>query len=359
MYMQAEQETRGVTYSEAIREALFEAMARDATVICFGLGVDDPKSIFGTTAGLRQEFGARRVFDMPTSENAMTGVAIGSAINGLRPVMCHQRLDFFLLALDQLVNHAAKWHYMFGGQRSVPITFRLLLGRGWGQGPTHSQSLQAWFAHIPGLKVVMPATPTDARELLLASIFDDNPVVFLEHRWLHEQVENQEQRLEKLPIGKAKTICPGNDITLVGYSFMVIEALKAARFLHTMGVSCDVIDLRTIKPLDTGHVVASVKKTGKLLVIDNSSPFCSVGSEIITQIMSSCFYDLQAAPERLAFPDAPVPTSHSLTKSYYPRASDIVGSVARMLGLAVPHGAIRGLDASPHDVPGQWFKGPF
>jgi pyruvate dehydrogenase E1 component beta subunit len=248
---------------------------------------------------------------------------------------------------------------MFGGQRCVPITLRLLLGRGWGQGPTHSQSLQTWFAHIPGLKVVMPSTPSDARALLLASIFDNNPVVFLEHRWLYNQVENQSQRIEEVSIGKAKTLYSGNDITLVSYSFMAIEALKAAQFLDRKGVSCDVIDLRTIKPLDIGHIVASVRNTGKLLVIDNSTPFCSVGSEIITQIVTTCFNVFQKAPERLTFPDKPVPTSYSLTKDYYPKSSDIVWRVAGMLDLAIPYREIRDLDNSPHDVPGQWFKGPF
>ena len=177
--------TRKITYGEAIREALETAMSTDDSVICYGLGVDDPKGIFGTTLGLQEKFGSDRVFDMPTSENAMTGIGIGSAIYGLRPVMVHQRLDFFLLAMDQLVNNAAKWHFMFGGQDSVPLTIRLILGRGWGQGPTHSQNLQSWFAHIPGLKVVMPATARDAKGLLLSSVFDNNPVVFLEHRWLH------------------------------------------------------------------------------------------------------------------------------------------------------------------------------
>ncbi len=158
---------RLINYAQAVNEALMQAMARDDSVICYGLGTDDPKGVLGTTLGLQERFGEDRVFDMPTSENAMTGVAIGAALNGIRPVMTHQRLDFFLLAMDQLVNNAAKWHYMFGSQASVPITIRLLIGRGWGQGPTHSQNLQAWFAHVPGLKVVMPTTAYDAKGLLL------------------------------------------------------------------------------------------------------------------------------------------------------------------------------------------------
>jgi len=177
--------SRIINYAQATNEALQQAMRQDTDVICYGLGADDPKGIFGTTLGLQEEFGAERVFDMPTSENAMTGIGIGASLNGIRPVMTHQRLDFFLLAMDQLVNNAAKWRYMFGGQFSVPITIRLIIGRGWGQGPTHSQSLQSWFAHIPGLRVVMPSNARDAKGLLLESIFCDDPVVILEHRWLH------------------------------------------------------------------------------------------------------------------------------------------------------------------------------
>ena len=176
---------RKISFVKAVNEALFIAMKKEKKVICFGLGIDDPKRIFGTTIGLKEKFGKNRVFDTPTSENALTGVAIGAGLVGYRSIMVHQRLDFFLLAMDQLVNGAAKWHFMFGGQNYVPLTIRLIIGRGWGQGPTHSQNLQAWFAHIPGLKVVMPATARDAKGLLLSSIFDNNPVVFLEHRWLH------------------------------------------------------------------------------------------------------------------------------------------------------------------------------
>ena len=194
--------TRHLTFANAIHEAMHQAMARDDSVIAYGLGINDPKAIFGTTAGLEQRFGKERVFDMPTSENAMTGVAIGAALNGIRPIMVHQRLDFFLLAMDQLVNSAAKWHFMFGGERGIPITIRLILGRGWGQGPTHSQSLQAWFAHIPGLKVVMPTSAEDAKGLLLSSIFDDNPVLFLEHRWLHNTIGVVPEFGYITPIGK-------------------------------------------------------------------------------------------------------------------------------------------------------------
>jgi pyruvate dehydrogenase E1 component beta subunit len=208
---------------------------------------------------------------MPTSENAMTGVAIGASLNGIRPVMTHQRVEFFLLAMDQLVNNAAKWHYMFGGHASIPITIRLIIGQGWGNGPTHSQSFQAWFAHIPGLKVVMPATAMDAKGLLLSSIFCNNPVIFFEHRWLHDLEGDVPEGDFRIPLGEAKEIKTGNDFTIVSMSHMTIEALHAVEILEKHGISIDLIDLRTVKPIDWGKIFYSVHKTGRLLAIDTAT----------------------------------------------------------------------------------------
>jgi len=210
------------TFAEAINAALTLAMDIDPSVICYGLGADDPKRIFGTTVGLQERFGSERVFDMPTAENTMTGVGIGAALYGLRPIMNHQRLDFTLLSMDQLINNAAKWNFMFGGKCSVPITIRMILGRGWGQGPTHSQNLQALFAHIPGLKVVMPATAEDAKGLLLSAIFDDNPVIFLEHRWLHNLRGNVPDGDIRIPLGQANKLREGTDITITAMSYMTV-----------------------------------------------------------------------------------------------------------------------------------------
>lgn len=347
------------TFAQAINLALHEAMFLDPAVICYGLGVTDPKAVFGTTAGLEQRFGKARVFDMPTSENAMTGVAIGAALNGIKPVMTHQRLDFFLLALDQLVNGAAKWYYMFGSQVSVPITIRLILGRGWGQGPTHSQNLQAWFAHIPGLKVVMPSTPEDAKGLLLSAIFDPNPVVFLEHRWLHNTVGSIPDGDVRTPLGKGKIMREGEDITLVSMSYMTIEALHAADYLVTQGISCEVIDLRTIKPLDWEMVFTSVVSTGRLLALDSGFTTGSVAGEIVARVAMDLFGRLKVAPGRLAMPDVPEPTSFALTKGFYVRAADIAVKVIEMMGRSA-EGVREALpEPCPHDVPGDWFKGPF
>lgn len=348
-----------VTFANAINSALHEALTLDGQVICYGLGVTDPKAVFGTTANLEDQFGGDRVFDMPTSENAMTGVAIGAALNGIRPVMTHQRLDFFLLALDQLVNGAAKWHYMFGSQVSVPLTIRLILGRGWGQGPTHSQNLQAWFAHIPGLKVVMPTTPADAKGLLLSSIFDPNPVVFLEHRWLHNTVGEVPEGDYRVPLGKAQVIRPGGDITLVAMSYMTVEAVHAADYLETQGISCEVIDLRTIKPLDWETVFDSVSRTGKLLALDSGFATGSVAGEIVARAAMDIFKALTAPPARLAMPDVPEPTSYGLTRGFYVRAVDIAVKVMEMMGRSAEGVRSALPEPDPHDVPGEWFKGPF
>jgi len=350
---------RHISFAGAINEALFEAMRIDPSVICYGLGIDDPKGVFGTTAGLKDEFGMKRVFDMPVSENAMTGVAIGASLNGIRPVMTHQRLDFFLLAMDQLVNNAASWHYMFGGQSSVPITIRLIIGRGWGQGPTHSKNLQAWFAHVPGLKVVMPATASDAKGLLLSSIFDDSPVVFLEHRWLHEQVEHVPEGDYRIPLGKARNLREGCDVSIVSLSYMTIEALHACEFLEEKGISCDLIDLRSVRPIDWQLVFESVRKTGRLLALDTGWETLSVASEIVARVSIECFDDLKAAPRRLGIPDCHTPTSPSLTKVFYRRAEHIVAKVSGLLGVTLDIEEIDQKRSCPYDVPGQWFKGPF
>lgn len=343
-------------FTEAINIALRDLMAEDPRTLFFGLGATDPKRIFGTTVGLVERFGARRVFDMPTSENGMTGVAIGAALMGFRPIMVHQRLDFFLLAMDQLVNGAAKWHYMFGGGDSVSLTIRLIMGRGWGQGPTHSQNLQAWFAHIPGLKVVMPATVQDAYGLMVSSVRDPNPVLYLEHRWLHAQKGELIRR--ETPLGSATVLRQGSDITLVGMSFMTLEAIRAADFLARHGVSVEVVDLRTIAPIDWTTIDESVRKTGRVIALDTATEDCCVAGHIVAHCAQHLFDHLQDAPAVVASPHCPVPTSAALSRGFYPGAAEIVRQIARSLNQPVPPD-VSSLDLDPHDVPGPWFQGPF
>jgi acetoin:2,6-dichlorophenolindophenol oxidoreductase subunit beta len=348
-----------ITFAQAIRDALAVAMTRDPGVICFGLGVDDPRGVFGTTLNLHKEFGAERAFDIPTAEGSLTGIGVGAALNGLRPVMSHQRLDFALLAMDQLVNNAAKWHFMFGGHGAVPLTVRMIIGRGWGQGPTHSQSLQSWFAHIPGLKVVMPSSAADAKGLLLSSIFDDNPVIYLEHRWLHDMKGDVPARDYRVPIGKARVVREGKDLTIVAMSYMTVEAIHAVDHLEAQGISCELIDLRTIRPLDWPAITLSVKKTGRLLALDSGFATGGVGGEIVARMAMDCWSDLKCAPRRLAAPDVSEASSPALTKNYHVRAEHIAAGAGEMLGMTPEVESLRARRTHPHDVPGNWFEGPF
>ena len=349
--------TRQLKYFQALHEALDLSLARDPSVYVMGLGVPDPKGIFGTTAGLQQKHGARRVLDMPTSENGMTGVALGSALAGMRPVMTHQRIDFALLAIEQIVNQAAKWHYMFGGKAKVPLVIRLIIGRGWGQGPQHSQSLQAWFAHVPGLQVVMPATPYDAKGLLMSAIAGDNPVIFLEHRWLYGISGPVPEGDYRVPIGEARVARPGKDLTFVAVSYMTLEALRAAERLAAAGIAAEVIDVRSLRPLDVPRIVESVAKTGRLVVADTGWTFAGFSAEIVALVAERLHGKLKAPPVRIALPDCPTPTSPTLSAAYYPRAVDLVAAARRLLGL--PPEPPEPPPATPLDVPDPGFTGPF
>lgn len=351
---------RELTYANAIREATDQCMARDARVYVIGLGVTDPKGCFGTTLGLEEKYGPKRAMDMPTSENGMTGVVIGSALMGQRPIMVHQRIDFTLLALDQIVNNAANWHYMFDGHGHIPLVIRVVIGRGWGQGAQHAQSLQAFFAHVPGLKVVMPATPSDAKGLLVAAVEDPNPVMYIEHRWLHNTFGHVPEELYSTPIGKARILRSGSDATIVALSHMTIEALKAAEFLAADGIDAEVVDVRTLRPLDRQGILESVRRTGRLVVADPAWKTGGVSAEIVASVAEDAWGVLRAAPRRVSYPETPVPSSPALAGLYYPGPIDIVNAVRDLLNLPPRSEAELGLspDAKP-DVPDLTFTGPF
>jgi len=352
--------SRQIKFSAAILEATDQCMARDPGVYVMGLGVTDPKGTFGTTLGLEARYGPKRVMDIPTSENAMTGVAIGSALVGMRPIMTHQRVDFAILSLDQIINNAAKWHYMFGGRTRVPLVIRLMMGRGWGQGPQHSQSLEALFAHIPGLTVVLPSTPYDAKGLLIASIEDDNPVIFLEHRWLHDIVGAVPPEMYTVPLGKARVAREGRDVTIVSTSYMTLEALRAGELLAADGIEAEVIDLRTIKPLDTNLVLESIRKTGRVVVADGDWQTLGLGAEIIALAAEHLHGAIKSPPRRIAWPDAPVPSSSFLAAHYYPRAVHIVNAARGMMMLPERTEEELGIQhQAPLDVPDRSFRGPF
>jgi len=358
--MQVSAESEGPkTFAQAINLALHDAMHQDPSVFVFGLGAADPGAVFGTTAGLVGRYGSDRVFDGPTSENAMTGVAVGAALGGLRPVTSHQRFDFFLLAMDQLVNAAAKWHYMFGGKTSVPLVIRVVVGRGWGQGPTHSQNLQSWLAHIPGLRVIVPTFPKDAYGLLRAAIRDPNPVVLIEHRWLHNVEGEMTQDPTTASLDKSRIIREGNEVTVVATGELVLEALEASKWLETQGLSVEVIDLRTVNPIDWETIFESIDKTKRLLVCDSSHATCSVGSEIVARVSREKFESLINAPALLAKPDSPEPTSFGLSKDFTLGAERIAESVLKIFKTEMPLQFGTAKTSTKHDVPGEWFKGPF
>jgi len=355
-------QSRRISYAMAINEALHHAMALNPKVILIGEGVPDPKAIFGTTSGLREKFGHQRVFDMPLAENGLTGICIGAALTGMRPVMVHQRIDFALLALDQLINNAAKWHYMFNGLARVPLVVRLIIGRGWGQGPQHSQSLQALFAHIPGLKVVMPTTAYDAKGMLISAIEDDNPVIFIEHRWLHSLQDDVPEQAYRIPLDKARCLRQGNRVTLVAFSYMVIEALRVAEHLKQHGIEIEIIDMRSVNPLDMPIVIESITKTRHLMVLDTGCKTGGIGAEILAQVMEQAYDTLKAPPVRISNPDHPVPTSHFLADIYYPEAPDIASQLLKLIGFdeLTIGPMIEGLARpKPLDVPDNRFTGPF
>ena len=356
---------RDITYAQAIREGLDNAMDRDSSVIVIGEGVPDPKAIFNTTAGLREKYGAKRVFDMPLAENGVTGICIGAALSGMRPVMIHQRIDFALLAMDQLVNNAAKWHYMFNGKASVPMVVRVIVGRGWGQGPQHSQSLQAMFAQVPGLKVIMPTTAYDAKGMLIAAIEDNNPVMFIEHRWLHQIKDNVPEEYYRVPLDLAKVMHEGNTVTVAAFSYMTVESLLAAKALMScMGISIEVLDMRSVSPLDVVSVLTSVQKTGRLIVADTAFYSGSIAGELISQVSEQAFGTLKTNPVRITSPNHPTPTSHFMVEDYYPAPQTIADAVVEMLKIDKNSPNYLNMCEmlrrdGPHDTPNRGFTGPF
>ena len=270
-------------FSSAVNEALLAVMKKDKNVIIMGLGVDDPKAIFGTTKNLKNFFPGR-VFDLPTAENGFTGFAIGLALNGKKPIISHQRVEFSLLSIDQIFNQAAKWNYMTAGKKNLPIVIRLIIGKGWGQGTQHSQSLEVIFSHIPGLKVVCPSTPHNAKGLMLSSVEDKNPVIYFEHRWLHDTIGKVPNKDYKIKIGKGRVVKKGSDISIISFSYALIECLKAWKILKKLGVNAEIIDLQSLKPIDKKIILSTARKTKKVLVVDNGWKIYGISSEVISII---------------------------------------------------------------------------
>jgi pyruvate/2-oxoglutarate/acetoin dehydrogenase E1 component len=346
--------SRMITYRDAIQEATAEEMRRDPSVFTYGIDVADHKRIFNSTKGLVEEFGKDRCFSTPLAEDAMTGFGLGAAINGMRPIHVHMRVDFLLLGMNQLVNMIATHHYGSGGAMRVPMVIRAIIGRGWGQSYQHSKSLQSWFAHVPGLKVVMPSTPRDAKGMLIAAIRDDNPVVFIEHRWLYDAEGEVPDDCSTISIEGARVLRQGKDVTVVGTSWMNVEAIRAAQILEKHGVSVEVVDVRSIAPFDRETVVNSVKKTGHCIVADNDWVNCGFSAEVATSVYEVCYKQLKSPVTRIGFAPAHCPCTRPLEDEFYPNAIDIIRAVESKLSL------------NPIDLSGEdfytyenKFKGPF
>lgn len=345
---------RILTYPAAIREAFEQEMSRDDSVIVMGLCVDDPKGILGTTSGLLEKFGPKRIFDTPLAEDGMTGVAIGAALAGLRPIHIHIRMDFVLLAVNQIVNMAAKMSHMYGGALHVPLVIRTLIGKSWGQGAQHSQSVYPLFMNIPGLKIVAPSTPFDAKGILIQSIRDNNPVIMVEHRLLYYQKGYVPEEIYTCPIGKARIMTEGTDITLLGISQMLIECLRARKYLEEAGISAEVIDPISLSPLDMDAIIKSVLKTGRLIIVENAWLPCAAGAEIIARLVEQKIA-MDIDIQRIGFAFVPCPTTPTLERLFYPDAEKIAVTAHKMLN---PN-EDRWQPKSTLELEEVEFKGPF
>ncbi len=323
-------------YWQAISQALVQSMERDPDIFIAGIGVDDFKGVFGTTRAAFERFGSARVIDIPNCENAFTGIAIGAAAMGKRPVIVHPRNDFMFLALDQILNLAAKWKYMYAAKRGVPVVFRGIVGRGWGQGATHSQSLQALFAHFPGLHVAAPASPADAKGLLCAALRGETPAVLLENRALYELEGDVPEDPVPVPFGLARVVREGTDITIVGASLMAYEAARAADLLAEREISAEVIDPRSMRPLDESTILRSLRKTGRLVVADTSWAMYGFASEIAAVAAEKGHAWLRAPVRRVTPPDCPAPVSRPLEEAFHPTATTIAQACLDVLGREAP-----------------------
>lgn len=319
---------RCLSYTEALHEALELALEADENTFVLGQGVNDPPvGMFGVTTDLYKKFGEHRVFDTPLSEEGLTGLCTGAAMNGLRPIYLHNRPDFLLLTFNQLVNHASKIHYMDKGHTKAPMVVWSAIGRGWGSGAQHSQAIQGLLLSVPGLKIIMPSTPYDAKGLMLSAIVDNNPVLIFEHRWLMKQQGSVPEGIYKIPIGKGVYRQQGEDLTIVGSSHAIVLAETALKNLSEEGVTADLIDLRTIKPLDENIIIESVKKTGRLLVVDTGWAMGGVCAEIGCLVAEKAFEYLKSPINRVGLPDSPTPAGFTLEQYYYPTSEKIADAI--------------------------------
>jgi acetoin:2,6-dichlorophenolindophenol oxidoreductase subunit beta len=326
---------RLLTYVDALREAVQQEMQRDERVFLFGLDVDDHKAIQGSTRGLVDDFGADRVFGTPLSEDAMTGIAIGAAMAGMRPVHVHIRMDFLMLCMNQLINIAAKSRYMYDGQVQVPLVVRCMIGKSWGQGAQHSQGLHAMFMHVPGLKVVAPSNAFDAKGCLIAAIRDNNPVIFVEHRLLYSTDAFVPEQSYEVAFGKARVVAPGDAITIVGISNMLVECMRAHELLADIDINAEVIDPISLVPLDIETIVQSVRRTGRLLVVDNAWTNCGASAEIVARVAER-MSNKPVQFQRMGYAPTTCPTTPVLEREFYPDPAKIAQAAFAMVKPGAP-----------------------
>ena len=355
---------KNTTFVEAIREGIFQSLKKDKKLFLMGEGVDDPSSMWGTIKGVRKAFGPKRLIEMPVAENGLIGTAIGSSMAGSKVIVNLQRVEFALYALEQIINNAAKAHYISRGKHTVPIVIRMVIGRGWGQGPEHGQSLENLFSMIPGLKVVIPAFPHEAKNLMISSIFDKNPVIFLEHRWSHFSTGKVSKKFEIKKLKNFSKLSNGNSLTVVSSSINSIEALRVQKLLKKYSINLELFNMTMTSPLDCKEIINSVKKTKKLITIDLGHKFCNLGSEIITQVMESGV-KFDKKPVRLGLPFHPVPSSRGLVEDFYPNSIKLMYEIFKMMNvnkkkqISILNEFKHNKTNLPIDVPDPYFKGPF
>jgi pyruvate/2-oxoglutarate/acetoin dehydrogenase E1 component len=322
-----------ITYARGILDAHRYLLSNYSNVFVIGQGLWSPWYVGATMTDLDTDFGKNRIIDTPVSELATTGAAVGAAIAGYKPIVVHPRMDFMVLAIDQIVSQAAKWRHMFGGESSAPITIRAIINRGGEQGAQHSQALHSWFAHVPGLRVVMPATPKDARDLLIAAVLSNDPVMYLDDRWLYEQEEEVEEIIElNLEELGPKIVKEGTSCTIVGAGFTTKLCIDATKDLAKLGIEGEVIDMRILNPIRYDDIVASVEKTGHLCVVDGGWQTCGLAGEIIAGVVEKInLKKLKSSPIRITIPDAPAPTSRVLEDIYYIKSEEIVFKIQNQL----------------------------
>ena len=324
-------DTRQITYAQAFNEAVRQCMREDETIFCAGEDIGAFGGVFGTFAGLQTEFGERRCFDTPISEQAIVGLGIGAAATGLRPIVDLMFMDFIAVAMDQIVNQAAKMKYMFGGKAVLPLTITTAGGGGLSAAAQHSQSLEAWLCHVPGLKVIYPSNAHDMKGLMVSCIREDNPTMMVKNKRLLGVKGDVPEDLYAIPLGQAKIVRPGTDVTIVTYGRMVAEALSAAEKLAADGIECEVIDPRTLQPLDVDAITSSVRRTNRVVVVHEAVRFGGIGAEIAAQIQESAFDFLDAPVSRIGAPFAPVPFSPVLEAAYFPNAATIAQEIRGLM----------------------------